>query len=282
MKIYRHWKIRVEKIGNSDIRVKAGSDVSEEDADRLAVRKLELIRRFDSKDADPEELRKNLMYGENPETDAPYEVPICEEICTRLDEHNIVTRNRYGALVLNSEDHVFLDLDPLMPSFKEMLGALFGLMRRDPKERLFALVSERMKDPALAGCAVRVYETCKGYRVLLGLRDLPANSARAQALMRSFRTDALYAALCARQNCYRARLTPKPTRIRMRTALKFRFPYAEEDFPSLRQWLAEYSVKSEKYAVCRLAGTFGPDISGDPVVAYHDRTCRLSADLPLA
>ena len=271
MKIYRYWKIRTEDVDGTKVRFRAGSDISPEDADKIIERKLELFRAFHAG-----------LTPEKPERDDPYEIPICEELCERLDEHNAVTRNRYGALVLNSEDHVFLDLDPLPPSFGERFRMLFGAKVRDPKERLLALVTERMQDPELAGCPVRVYETCRGYRLLLGLPDLAANSARAQALMSRFRTDPLYAALCARQNCYRARLTPKPARIRMKTALRFRFPYPEEEFPAFREWLAEYSAKSEDYAVCRLAAAFGPDMSKDPVTAYHDRICRCSRDLPLA
>ena len=100
-------------------------------------------------------------------------------------------------------------------------------------------------------------------------------------LFREFGADPLYRDLCIRQNCCRARLTPKPARIGMKTLLKFRFPYREEEKEAIRQWIAEYEKKSENYAVCRLKARFGKRFTS-PAVEFHDRITKAETRLPLA
>ena len=126
----------------------------------------------------------------------------------------------------------------------------------------------------------RLYRTFKGFRLLLKT-DRKAESPAMQELMKQLFCDSLYASFCARQKCYRARLTPKPRRIRMNTALKFTFPYDEAQNEERRAWLEAYEGRSARYAVCRLVKSFGPEVN-TPVTAYHDRLCGVGSDKPLA
>lgn len=283
MRIYRFWQQRKEEINGTTIFFKAGSNESEAHADSIIDRKIEYYRMWQSGEDVPEETIREMdaFFAEKKEN-LEYEVPVCEEWVEALDEHNIVTRNRYGALVLNSEDHTFLDIDDVPPTLGERISALFGGKIRSKEERILDMVDKVFQShPELSKSGVRVYATAKGVRILLSLSMYPAYSYAVQRLMYHFHVDKLYATLCARQNCYRARLTPKPARIAMRTALKFKFPYDTEREMERSLWLAEYDGKSMDYAVCRLIRTYGPDFSS-PVTEYHDRICKVDSDLPLA
>ena len=105
-------------------------------------------------------------------------------------------------------------------------------------------------------------------------------SQEANKLMRSFNADRLYAALCARQNCYRARLTPKPYRIGMKP-MRLRYPYDEKDRNFIDAWIGEYDAKSEGFSSCRLVEVRGRDIP-TPAVRLHDQRTKAESNLPLA
>ena len=284
MKIYRYWHSVEREIGGTKVRSRAGSNESPAQAALLAEQKFELYRRFADPALTPPSPEELAAFRKKSTGSSEYEVPICEEVVEELDKHNVVTRNRYGALVLNSEDHAFLDIDFCNcppPSFGERLRAFFGgAPLRAPEERLFELLRQVVND-RLPFTPVRLYRTSKGFRMLLK-NDRPAESPAMQELMKQLFCDNLYASLCARQKCYRARLTPKPRRIGMKnTALKFSFPYDETQNEERRAWLEAYERRSAKYAVCRLVKGFGPEMN-TPVTAYHDRVCGVGSDRPLA
>ena len=263
MKIYRYWHFAEREIGGTKIRTRAGSDESPAQAALLAERKLELYRRFTDPALTPPSPEELAAFRKESTGSSEYEVPICEEVVEELDKHNAVTRNRYGALVLNSEDHAFLDIDfdncPSQ-SLGERLRAFFTLVHlKTPEERLFDLLRQTIND-RLPYTPVRLYRTFKGFRMLLKT-DRPAESPAMQELMKELFCDSLYASLCARQKCYRARLTPKPRRIRMNTALKFTFPYDEARNKERKAWLETYERRSAGYAVCRLVKCFGPELN---------------------
>ena len=100
MRTYKFWQ-KVQGTLIIDGRPKqasflGGSNHSKLDAEKSARERLETVqRRIDGKDKKEEE----------------YRVEIKEEVITELDSKNVVTRNRYGALVLNSEHTMFIDID---------------------------------------------------------------------------------------------------------------------------------------------------------------------------
>jgi len=271
MKFYRFFANKEVVIDGVTVRFKAGSEHSQEHAAEVLKAKEEKY------------LRVHRGEEKKPKPDNDYEAPICEEICETLDGHNIITRNRYGALVLNSDELLFLDIDYLSPKFGEWLGSLFGKKLPDVKTRIFRKIEELAGKPEFEGIGFRVYETCRGVRLLLSINAKNfLRSPEMIPLFRKFGADPLYQDLCIRQNCCRARLTPKPARIGMKTLMKFRFPYAEEEKEAIRQWLAEYEKKSENFAVCRLSARYGKRFTS-PAVEFHDRITKADARrLPLA
>src|SRR4029079_19661235 len=110
MKIYRYWvtekqKILIEGV-EQEITCYGGSNRSTEEARSRAREKAEKIKR--------------KIKGERHLFDA-YEAEIREEILQIIDDHSAITRNRYGAQILNVEKLLILDIDKPKSSF----GGLF-------------------------------------------------------------------------------------------------------------------------------------------------------------
>jgi hypothetical protein len=210
-----------------------------------------------------------------------YEVDIREEVLAEIDERNVVTRNRYGAAVLNSAEVLFIDID--QPRFR-----LWDAFRRWPqgnegkKARIVAQVKRlAARDPELRGLGLRVYETHGGVRVIVTGRSFDPKAPATRKLLYRFNADRLYAFLCRRQGCFRARLSPKPYRMKCR-GHKVVFPRRDETLEAQhKDWLAEYERMSAKYAVCRLVCSLGP-VRIDPVIAWHDRATGVGSELKLA
>ena len=212
--------------------------------------------------------------------------PIREEIVRELSPENIVTRNRYGAEVLNSETLVFVDIDgfrPPAPSLLETLRVLFtGNTRLTPEERMLAQIRKTAARPEYASCLIRVYRTCAGFRLIVQGDGFAPGSKETRKLMRSFGADSLYATLCDTQKCFRARLTPKPYRVRQH-GRKFLWPRPEAEAREAAEWLDSYRKKSEPYAVCRYVETLnGSDECCDPVIQFHDEATRARSGNKLA
>jgi len=195
----------------------------------------------------------------------------------------IRTRNRYGAEVLNAANALFLDVDLPADSLMGRIGAL--LRGRSTSLQVRTLERLRGALERAAQGSYRIYRTAAGFRVLATDRMHEPGSDAAIELMRAAGTDPAFITLCGVQQCFRARLSPKPWRIgqpRPPTS----FPYASQaDEARMRRWQAEYLKASEGWAVCRFVETVGPrqvhpDIAR--LVDLHDRSTRATADLPLA
>src|SRR5690606_32250324 len=93
-------------------------------------------------------------------------------------------------------------------------------------------------------------------------------------LLERFGSDPLYVKLCAAQRCFRARLTPKPSRIGCPDA-PARFPFSDAGQESrFRTWLASYEASAEAYATCRPLTTLGlghPTAAVSAILDVHDR-----------
>lgn len=269
MRIFSHWT-RIEKevvIGGVAQRLHAygGSDQSltgaARDAEQRLARVLERIQTGARKDES-------------------YEADIREEIIQRLDRGNVVTRNRYGAWVLNSTNVVFVDIDEPRMTWREIfLGRERNLARR--KERIVECVRQRAAAPDCRDLGFRLYETHNGIRAIVTGRTCPPRSQDTRKLLRGLNADHLYTLLCAKQGCFRARLTPKPHRMKCAThrvvfpRLDGRTEYA------FQRWLAEYEAKRPEFAVCRFIDTIGAGGS-NPVIDYHDRLTGAFSDRKLA
>ena len=77
-------------------------------------------------DEDVAEHRRRLNELHGYFEDGEYTRPICERILAKLNYCNVVTRNRYGAEVLNSSDTCFIDIDHVRRTFGEVVRGWFG------------------------------------------------------------------------------------------------------------------------------------------------------------
>jgi hypothetical protein len=267
MRIFRYWTrytAALEEAGlRHEVSCYGGSDVSLEDATRDAERRLDAVRA---------RMRGKLEDLEN------YEADIREELIERLDVANAVTRTRYGALVLNSTDHLFIDIDEPRYRFWEGWFGKPDLARR--KQRIVANLERRARQSDCTGLGLRVYETHKGIRVIVSGRLFDPRSPQTATFMRSCNADWLYATLCRKQACFRARLTPKPYRMKLR-AHRVVYPRDAAQEAELRAWLPGYEAASERYASCRFLRTLGVDAQS-PIIDYHDRMTGARSGRPLA
>ena len=125
-------------------------------------------------------------------------------------------------------------------------------------------------------------QTCAGFRLIVQGKGFTPGSPETRKLMRRFGADYLYATLCDAQKCFRARLTPKPYRIRHH-GRKFIWPRPPEHEEETAEWLAAYRRKSEPYAVCRYIETLNGNANvSDPVILFHDEATRAHSGGKLA
>ncbi len=258
MNIFKYWKLEKQTIlidgEPKDISCYGGSNVSLEDASRNAFEKIALIQR--------------KIEGEQ-DVFEDYEVEIREEILDTVDEGAVITRNRYGASVLNAERLLILDIDKP----KLSLGDLFK--RRDSqqaKAKIFEMVRKQAANPKYAGLGFRVYETFQGARVIVLGRDFDARDPATVRLMQDFNSDPLYTLLCQRQRCFRARLSPKPSRMKIR-GRRVKFPRPEAD-PDLERWLADYERTSYDFGTCKFVEQVGAALPVTEVVRLHDELTK--------
>ena len=219
----------------------------------------------------------------------PLREPILDEVVLDGAQAIVVTRNRYGAEILNTDRLLIADIDLVEPAQEGgLLRRLFGRRPAGPAvdparvaERLAMLEAWAAAHPDLG---VRVYRTASGLRVFVtGVAE--PTSAAGEQILAELGADPIYRELCRTHAMFRARLTPKPWRLPRIKAPTGRWPYesgrAERRF---QQWLSAYTAASAGYAVCQLVATYGPEPSSveQRVIHLHDDRTRAQAPLPLA
>jgi hypothetical protein len=214
--------------------------------------------------------------------------PLREEILQTFEGETadqpaaVLTRNRYGAVVLNTARLLFLDVDLPPPSFSARLRRLFSSSGPGEDE---AALSKLRGALDRSGATFRLYRTAGGFRAIATDRSFDPGDREAQELMKATGTDPAFVRLCIAQKSFRARLTPKPWRCRCALP-PGEHPRTED--PVRRRfatWLQEYELASQDYATCRYIETLGTGRVGDAtedLVALHDRLTRCSESLPLA
>ena len=181
-----------------------------------------------------------------------------------------LTRNHYGALVLNSETVFFGDIDVDEVGFFDRILEMFGRTRKD-KAYYINKVEEFQKSNSQY--TFKVYETRAGLRVAITNHIFDSNSSEVHDIFIALDTDPLYVTLCKHQSCFRARLSPKPWRIDIEKPL-VRYPWkthAEE--AEFSQWLRAYEYAAKQYGVVKLLNTFGSGRSNsdvERVLSIHD------------
>lgn len=279
MRIPRYWVRETRTLPHGGVmKLRAVSDVSMDDARRRLEERAALRLSFAAGRMSVAALRAGLRDLDGHEENAEgYAADICEPIEQVPDENNIVTRNRYGALVLNSTDLCFADVDKVSGGFFNALACLFGGGKSSE-----AILIERVQTLCAAddSLGVRLYRTAAGFRLVLTGQGIALGSPRMKNLFRTLEVDPLYSKLCVKQGCFRARLTPKPSRIGHKSAP--RGADSESVAAALVGWVPSYKTACASYAVCRLVECFGHPVS-HPALALHDEmTGALHPDSRLA
>lgn len=218
--------------------------------------------------------------------------PRREEIVEELTNDDgeliaFITRNHYGALVMNTAHLMFIDVDvPIQPAgsgLVNLIKGLFGKQTPLPAE----LVRTRIRESAarFPGLTFRVYRTLAGFRVAVINKRISPTSQEASELYQAFGADPLYVKLCANQESYRARLTPKHWRCgidKPPTQFPFETSQARAMFDS---WKGNYDRGCTGFATCRFVeqiGTARALNENATLLRLHDSTSKADSDLQLA
>ncbi|HNQ74051.1 MAG TPA: hypothetical protein PKN95_10670 [Verrucomicrobiota bacterium] len=221
-------------------------------------------------------------------SDRPFREPVLHEIKDDADRvRAVITRNSYGCQVLNTARVMFVDVD--LPEPKPPGGFLQRLFRKP------APAPTRTADGALAKVEAwtrqrpewgwRIYRTRAGLRLLATHALIAPESAEADAVFAALDADPLYRRLCQTQQCYRARLTPKPWRCGV-TMKPERWPFENEKREQrFQRWQANYESYAANWATCRLIRPLGnptvhPEIQ--PILTLHDAATKVESSLKLA
>jgi len=254
-------------------------------------------------------------------------VPIREEIVAEHGDC-VITRNSYGALCLNTPDVLFADVDfesgfptrtgcvlfvcwaiasvglgvgfrsglvflvallggGLLGSWGFTLGyKLLRSLRGGSQKVAFQRVVRFFT--AHPTWKLRLYRTPAGLRVLAMHRPFVPNDPEVSQFFQTLKCDPVYVQMCQRQQCFRARVSPKPWRIGIRDHLRPRpgvWPVREEAMPVRRAWVDAYHAKAAGFAACRFEAELGQGPVHEKVRAVqdlHDRLCRADSGLPIA
>ncbi len=267
-----------------------GSDESLEEARRQAQHALEdrIARK-----------QRGEKLGRYPKDGAPLREEVLKQIYNPSGERiAVITRNAAGCLVLNTAQVMFVDLDfahqypTLQAAAKSVWEAVRGLFRRreyltqTPQDRLLEQVQRwHSQHP---DWALRVYRTRAGLRLLVAHNLFDPTAASVQQAMQELGADLRYMRLCQAQSCFRARLTPKPWRLKGGRMERppVRFPWANPLEEQLqRQWEQTYHSRIGNFAVCKLLANLGnspvhPD--AEQILLLHDQYTLAGDDKPLA
>ncbi len=295
MKIPRYW---AKDANASDLRMRnpatgeplrdpfscwGWSDISVEEAEEKARQRTKVIAEMIRSGKRPD----SYLYGDR---------PMREEIIDEWQSDDsttyaAITLNAYGCQVLNTASIMFVDVDftavSALESLKYRITRLFGSKEPSP--------AERQESDALAkvdgmvqtnpGLGIRAYRTRAGLRYLFTNCHVDPVEEPTLSAMEALGVDPLYLRLCRVQECFRARLTPKPWRCGAK-ALGVRYPWQDASSEKkARSWIAAYSRKAEAYATCSFIQQYGSDTMDQEiarVVAFHDTTTKAQSDLKLA
>ncbi|MFG0293118.1 MAG: hypothetical protein ACF8MJ_08185 [Phycisphaerales bacterium JB050] len=294
MNIFRYWAwVNSEEAGPDgrpySFTLKRGSDLSQEDARQKAERA-------------SKELMARIRDGGEPPAWYEYSTrqlpePILDEIHDDAGQRiAAVTINRFGCEVLNTQNLAFLDIDlvPLStPKRGGLLARMFGGGTDPEAEKLAqatavegAISQLRSWVARNAGTAVRVYRTSAGLRYLFVSPTMNPGDALHQPVYEELGCDPLYRRLCVAQDCFRARLSPKPWRIGVEPSPVWRVDRLDEQPQVYEQWHSAYLDKARHYAACELLETVGAAQTNDPscerLILLHDERSGVGSGLPLA
>lgn len=275
MKVYRYWAhVHVDEQGQPTTAdlcstgAAGWSDRSEDDARQTALQRARACAKWFREGA-LDRLMSRYHY-----LDRPVREPIVEELTVGDRRLAAITRNGYGAYVLNAANVLFADIDrrvSLSHSVRSVWNAVRGRRPEKAEQQLLDRLNTVASDHRVS---LRVYRTRGGHRAVVTSRTFDPAAAESQRLLEACGSDPLYVRLCAAQQCYRARLSPKPWRTALKHVPKFRFPYrSDAEREQFEQWSATYDHACQDWAACEPVADLGPaDVHEDvaPVLTLHD------------
>lgn len=296
MKIYRHWVCVERELDDNgrkrSFSVYGGSNISPADARQQGQQQLDRIQ---------SRLAEGGGFGPYGYADRAVREPILDELQSGDRTAAIITRNAYGAHVLNTPSIMFADIDlpgdqspvPTIPEWVDWFSFIPGIRRRiaevrkmlaDRQANRHSTALERIREIVArhSDLGMRVYRTAAGLRCLVTNQTWDPCGEPTQQLLTGLNSDPLYVRLCHTQRCFRARLTGKPWRMGLGNPPQ-RICGGQAQSSELAGWLGQYEQRHPGYSVCRYLETIGrQEVSPlvEPVLAVHDTLCV--GELPLA
>jgi hypothetical protein len=262
------------------------SDTSVEDARALALKRAQKAAQSFTG------VRRDRDQYDSYASDRPLREPELRTLGTdKSAVHAVISRNRHGCDVLNTDRIVFVDVDVPVPAGpRSFLDVLLG--RQRPPDESTRLDAEAEKIARLedwqrrhAAEAFRVYRTAAGLRYLLVSSLHAPDEPLVEDLLANTGADEHYRRLCRRQMSFRARLTPKPWRCGVENP-PHQFPFvSDREAKAMQRWLTDYQTAAAEHAVCLHlmdVGTAPVAPAIRPVLAEHDRVTGIAHSRPLA
>lgn len=253
-------------------------------------------------------------------------LPIREEVISHHDDA-VITRNSYGALCINTPDVLFADVDFESEASSRLMWISFAILVVTAVAGGLSLLSWKMVallafiaalfTQTLAGAIhratlaarggheniamrairnfsnkhpewnLRIYKTPMGYRVLAMHRTFDPRGDDTHAFLKEINADTNYGRMCSNQNCFRARISPKPWRIgisRMGPRPGV-WPIKSEHMAARQQWVAAYEEAARNFASCKYIAHLGSESvhpKAEAIRALHDHYCRAEQNMALA
>lgn len=265
MRLFKYWKEYTREIRvNGELQktqIFGGSDHSMEDTER---------------DADERIAHAQKIIDSGRSGSDEYEEDLIEEVLYKIDHENVVSINNYGETILTTKKYMFIDIDNYSYS---ILARIFGI-NYIRKKLAYKHVINTMKLPEYKKYGFRVYETYKGFRLVVMNIDFLPKSRESEMVIEKFKGDPKYFWHVKKQNCYRARLTPKAARVKKRTEMSIYPKRSTSEQDEIADWRKGYEPFVGKYAICRLVATHGKS-SPDSIIEFHDQETLIDKKLPL-
>lgn len=172
-----------------------------------------------------------------------------EKIYCTIDSRNVISMCWYGALILNTKDILFVDIDINGKEIKSIEDAVGNA------ESVSLLLQ------GLYGGLYSIYKTTKGCRVAIINKKTTDNKSISLYFLSQYECDKKYLAISKREEYSRARLTAKPQYIGMENI----------NTGDSSNWIREYFAKcANSKKVCDHVLTIGDKSLTNTAKDLHD------------
>ncbi|MEO8351905.1 MAG: hypothetical protein ABI680_09245 [Chthoniobacteraceae bacterium] len=262
------------------LKVWGWSDESVEHAQRKAVERQQRVTKAFSVESD--ELPRHYGYGER-----PLREEVLREFTNAADVRTaVISRNSMGCRVLNTADLMFVDIDEMPSGGGGFWSALFG-RKKVPEPTLAEKIEAQVGEWVAANprWRWRIYQTRAGVRLMAVHAAVKSDDPVVPGVFEMFGADPLYRQLCKDQECFRARLTPKPFRCDVgRPPVTWPFRDAGTK-AAMREWERDYLRQAASFSTCRFVAEVGTSPARPEFAEFiqiHDDATQAHENLALA